>query len=257
MLMRRKAFTLIELLLVIGVLIILIGITVWALKGAGSSASGNATKTTLENLTNMSEELNRKNKLAGFDIIYPPPPPSPPAPPLLVGAEVAPGLVTSDSKGTDRFGPAVQRTAEVMGRLTSIPDNKRILEKLPSDQLLSVAAIPPYSGGTVVLDGWKNPILFVPSTGLANVHSKQTDTYSSTNYSRGARVIFQGEYWTAIDSTSSAPSAPSWFQGIRSPDGRAFWASAGPDGAFGSLVTGPGNRPTVGSGDDNVYSFEH
>jgi len=253
MLTRRKAFTAIELLLVIGVLVILIAIVAWGLKGAGNAGSGNATRTTLANLTNMSEELNRKNKFAGFDLIYPPPP----APPVLpMGAETAPGLVTADSKNSDRLGPAVQRTAEVMGRITSIPDNKRIMEKFPSDQLLVVPPANPYSGGTVVLDGWKNPILFVPSTGLAHVQSKMSNTTSGGNYSRGARVIYQGEYWTAIDSTSGSPPGPNWFAGVRSPDGRPFWASAGPDGAFGSPTTGGGTK-TSGDGDDNIYSFEH
>jgi len=256
MLTRRKAFTTIELLLVIGVLMILIGLLVWGLKGAINSGSGNSTRTTLANLTNMSEELNSKNKLAGFDIIYPPLP-SPPAPPAPTGPETAPGVVTSDTDNSDRLGLAVHRTAEVMGRLISIPDNKKILEKFPSDQLLPVPPASPYSAGTVVLDGWKNPIIFVPAAGLGQVHSKLADTYSGGNFSRGARVIFNGEYWTANDSTSSAPAAPSWFQGIRSPDLRPFWASAGPDGSFGSLTTGPASANTAAGGDDNIYSFEH
>ena len=255
MLMRRKAFTLIEILLVIGVLIILIGITVWALKGAGSSASGNATKTTLENLTNMSEELNRKNKLAGFEGPPAENPIYPIQPPPIFGGEAAPGLVTADSKNTDRFGPAVRNTSEVMRRLISIPDNKRSFEKLPSDQTLAVPPSGTSGGGTVVLDGWRNPILFVPTTGLRYVATNQKDsTYSSgTSYSKGARVIAPKQnsptnypfvYWTAITATSSGPPGPDWFEGIRSPDGRSFWASAGPDGNFAQ-------------GDDNVYSFEH
>ena len=257
MLMRRKAFTLIELLLVIGVLIILIGIAVWALKGAVGSGAGNATKTTLANLTNMSEELNRKNKLAGFE--GPPTgdplnPIYPFQPPPVFGGEIAPALVTSDSKNTDRFGPAVRNTAEVMRRLSSIPDNKKNLEKLPSDQTLAVPPSGTSGGGTVVMDGWRNPILFVPATGLRYVASSQKDsTASGANYAKGARVIAPKQsspanypmvYWTAMTSTNSGPPGPDWFEGIRSPDGRAFWASAGPDGNFIQ-------------GDDNFYSFEH
>src|SRR5207248_3268658 len=143
----------------------------------------------------------------------------------------------------DRFGPAVIRTALFVKYMSSIPDNKRAIERLPSDQMLTVPPSGTFTGGAVVLDGWRNPIVFVPATGLAGVKSKQADTFSATNYSRGARVIQGGEYWTAIDSTSSAPAPPSWFNGIRSPDGRALWASAGPDGNFTT-------------GDDNIYSFE-
>src|SRR5438045_3833181 len=99
MLMRRKAFTAIELLLVIGVLVILIGITVWGLKGAGNVGAGKATQTTLANLTNMSEELNRKTKLAGFEgppTADPRNPIYPFAPPPILGGEYAPAVVTSD-----------------------------------------------------------------------------------------------------------------------------------------------------------------
>jgi len=250
MLTRRKAFTLIELLLVIGVLVILIGIVVWGLKGGGTAVAAKATRTTLQNVTNMSEELNRKNKMEGLNSIYPTKPPDvPPVP----GPETAPGNVTSDTKNQDRLGSAVYRTAQFMRYLSSIPDNKKILERLPSDQLLSVPASGSFSGGTVVLDGWRNPILFVPPAGLQYVASKEKNATagSGTNYARGARVIAQAKdspsgglvFWTAINSTSTAPPGPDWFEGIRSPDGRAFWASAGPDGSFID-------------GDDNIYSFE-
>ena len=228
-----------------------IALVVWGLKGASSSAAANATHTTLQNLTNMSEELNRKNKLAGFEGPPTANPTSPiyPIPAGGIGGEVAPTLVTSDSRNSDRLGPAVQRTAEVMRRLSSIPDNKKVLEKLPGDQLLTVPQSSTWPAGTVVLDGWRDPILFCPSSGLQNVASKDpklTTWSSSANYSRGARVVSNGVYYTAIESnTGSSPPDPKfWFRGIRSPDGRSFWASAGADGNFQI-------------GDDNVYSFEH
>ena len=261
MLTRRKAFTIIELMLVVGVLVILIGLVAWGLKGAGNTASDKATRITLQNLTNMSEELNRKNKLTGFEGPQTPDPLNPiyPIPPNSQGGETAPGLVTSDSKNFDRLGAAVHRTAEVMRRLQSIPDNKNAIAKFPSDQLLAVPQSGPYAGGTVVLDGWKNPILFVPTAGLADVMPKPAKggtpsvTYSSgQNYAKGARVVnSDGYYWTANTSTSNAPAAPDWFRGIRSPDGRSFWASAGPDGTFGAP-----SDINAGSGDDNIYSFE-
>jgi hypothetical protein len=63
-------------------------------------------------------------------------------------------------------------------------------------------------------DGWGNPIIFVPaSIGLAG------------------------------SSTQGVKLGTSTYVAITSPDGRPFWASAGPDGDFAT-------------GDDNVYSFE-
>jgi type II secretory pathway pseudopilin PulG len=262
MLTRRKAFTTIEILLVVGVLIILIGIVVWGLKGAAGGAGVNATRATLQNLSNISEEFNRKTKLSVFEgTIY--------APPAVPGPfEIAPGLVTADSKNADRLSPAIERTSEVMNRLMSIPDNKRIVEKIPSDQTMAIQLADGHERHIVLLDGWKNPILYVPATGLAFVAAKEgtaTTASSGTNYARGARVIARSKdmnpsrdavYWTAINATTTIPPSADWFEGIRSPDGRPFWASAGPDGAFGAPVTGPGSVKTAGSGDDNIYSFE-
>jgi prepilin-type N-terminal cleavage/methylation domain-containing protein len=250
---RRKAFTVIELLIVIGILALLAGVVVWGLKSASTSNAGKATRSTLQNLVSMQEELNRKNKLAGFELIYPTSPPS-----TLPAPEIAPGVVNDDSKTTDRFGPAVGRTSTVITRLAAIPANKQILDKLPADQLMPyVAPGAAAQTGVVPLDGWRNPIIFVPAAGLENVRSSQSDSFTSgMTYARGARVVYQGEVWTANGSITTPPASPAWFKGIRSPDGRPFWASAGPDEDFGGTDT-TGFVGTKGSGDDNIYSFEH
>lgn len=57
---------------------------------------------------------------------------------------------------------------------------------------------------TIPIDGWGNPILFVPSGGLTKV---------------------------ALTATNGAATT------ITSPDNRPFWASAGPDGNVGSSLT--------------------
>src|SRR5687768_15130892 len=92
---RRKAFTVIELLIVIGILALLAGVVVWGLSAASRGNAAKATRATLQNLVSMQEELNRKNKLAGFELIYPTTPPS-----LLPASEIAPGLVSDESKNT-------------------------------------------------------------------------------------------------------------------------------------------------------------
>jgi hypothetical protein len=75
----------------------------------------------------------------------------------------------------------------------------------------------------VVLDGWGNPIIFVPPSGLSNVQVNVDSTIA------------------AYKSTGNATLPQSVT--IQSPDGRPFWASAGPDGDFIR-------------GDDNIYSFQ-
>src|SRR5205823_6413128 len=89
---------------------------------------------------------------------------------------------------------------------------------------------PPAFPGPVLLDGYGNPIVFVPAAGLSEVD-------------RG------GQHGTTIDGTLGP---------IRGRDGKPFWASAGADGKFtGVPVTGvPNPKPAWNEGDDNVYSFD-
>lgn len=70
----------------------------------------------------------------------------------------------------------------------------------------------------LLLDGWGNPIIFVPASGLKVLLMNGGTTYDSTN--------------TNLK-----------LQTVTAPDHRPFWASAGPDGDFTR-------------GDDNLYSFE-
>jgi prepilin-type N-terminal cleavage/methylation domain-containing protein len=75
----------------------------------------------------------------------------------------------------------------------------------------------------VVLDAWNNPILFVPSGSLGSGVALGT-----------GNVITPGVGTLEAGNQSAV---------VNSPDGRPFWASAGPDGDFSK-------------GDDNMYSFE-
>src|SRR5215212_3129652 len=130
MLTRRKAFTAVELLIVIGILVLLAGLVVWGLKSSSEMGAKNSTNTTLANLSSMLEELNRKNKLAGFE--NPPPgPPVPPESPIYprdlttkppTGGIEPPGRVSNESSSIDRTSSeAVLRTVVVIRRLNSIP----------------------------------------------------------------------------------------------------------------------------------------
>jgi prepilin-type N-terminal cleavage/methylation domain-containing protein len=100
---------------------------------------------------------------------------------------------------------------------------------------------------STILDGWDNPIIFVPGGGLY-----PPAYFGLTPYPEGAIVTDSGKYYRALKSVEGAPlnDINSWEQVpatagfVRSHDGRPFWASAGPDGDFRSFG-------------DNVYSFEN
>jgi len=93
-------------------------------------------------------------------------------------------------------------------------------------------------GAPILLDGWGNPIIFVPASGLHVKLINGQSSYLATDPSSGATQ----EYIIV------SPEGHVTGQGTANPwcdrPGRPFFASAGPDGDFTK-------------GDDNLYSFEN
>jgi prepilin-type N-terminal cleavage/methylation domain-containing protein len=182
----RKAFTIIELMIVVAIIAVLIGLVVPSLRTLSNSAKSRETRQNMENLRAMMKELELQGGLVGLV----------PAGPITVG------VVNEDAPG--RYGPAVVQTSNSMARMRQIPANKRAIEQWPPTKILRA------QGGVtnpVLLDGWYNPIIIVPPEGL--------------------NVTVGGASRTIVN-----------------PEGKPFFASAGPDADFGT-------------GDDNVYSIEN
>lgn len=100
-----------------------------------------------------------------------------------------------------------------------------------------------------ILDSFGNPILFVPASGL----HLGTRYSASRSYAPGDRVFTAAgtarSYFECVAQTTpgTSPANTSFWrpaQPVRSPDGKPFWASAGPDGDFDTPA-------------DNLYSFEN
>ena len=83
----------------------------------------------------------------------------------------------------------------------------------------------------VLLDGWGNPIIFVPGGTLGTGAPLSTTAATAGTVVPNTGAMRSGTGTSAITTNAS------------SPDGRPFFASAGPDGDFSN-------------GDDNLYSFE-
>jgi hypothetical protein len=92
----------------------------------------------------------------------------------------------------------------------------------------------PSRGVPVLLDGWGNPIIFVPASGLHVRLLNGVGNYNSGSISQDYIIV--SPEGAVINQGSAAP--------IVTKLGRPFFASAGPDGDFTK-------------GDDNIYSFEH
>lgn len=209
---RRSGFTLVEMMTVIAVILILAGMLFVGARYMSASAKRDRTRTALQTLRGMLTEReaakDAKTVKTEINALFP----ALPLPPAYPQLNVSAGLIvdTAQASRYPAVGNAVGITQTLISMLIATPANKQILSNFPKRQFLE----PPSSGATaynppILLDGYENPIIVVPSGGLAGV---------------SLNGVVQPV--------------------ITSPDGKPFFASAGPDGNFQT-------------GDDNVYSFEN
>lgn len=200
--MKRRAFTLIEIMVAIVILVILGGLMLYALKGTGSSAKSQATRVRLENLKSMLAEYELKTRLraapAGWN-------PTDTGWPWVAGdlwftyagagqALPTPGNVRADLRGDWGNTHAALVASFVLQELRKIPSNASAWGKLPASEFIA--------GTELMADGWGNPLIFVPGTvGLL------IDANGNSVADVGENIV-------------------------HAPNNRPFWASAGPDGNF-------------------------
>ncbi|HEY2584341.1 MAG TPA: prepilin-type N-terminal cleavage/methylation domain-containing protein [Tepidisphaeraceae bacterium] len=146
------------------------------------------------------------------------------------GSSVATDM--SDKTSTSpRYANAVKQTADVMYVLMRIPANQTTLQSIQPKRLLeqwpSSPAPNTLQQGNVLLDGWGNPIIFVPRGGL-HVNIKDPATGTLNPY--------------VVRSTGTLPVTGAQDPPLNGSE-RPFFASAGQDGDFTA-------------GEDNVYSFQ-
>ena len=212
----RRGFTMVEILITIGVIMLLVAIGVIAYRGLDKMASERTTHVALDNASGMIAEYEHGGILQNFVMVDPTNPAGFPAQ-YWVATQTATPIDTTDpnvklsdvsTNGNSRAN-AVAQNGAVVFRLIRLPKNKSSLSALPQKALLDQPSGSSV-GAPAIADGWRNPILFCPAAGIqVYLH------FGESNQSK---------------------------QLITSPDHRPFWVSAGPDGDFSK-------------GDDNVYSF--
>ena len=178
---RRHAFTLVEMLVVIGILMILIAMTTIALRTVAQRAKNDDTQTALNTLDAMLKgELDATGggkQINEFLTKYNNSQPSPvssltqltvPNPGIVNNPQSwAPALVTP----TDTTS-ALYVTQTIIGILLRNPNNVTLFNNLPAQrklEFITINNVKTALAHPLILDGYGNPIIFVPAGGLQNV----------------------------------------------------------------------------------------
>jgi type II secretory pathway pseudopilin PulG len=285
---QRRAFTLIEVMVVVGIMIILVGIVAYGLSKVTTTTKIKSTGTTLAVMKSMLAEFEVATKGLSRQPAYmwqtaggtgqwvPPGPPidiwrdgnpgdgpSSATNPEPDPAKVDAGSLTKEAGARRYEMPMVGNTQLVMGLLLQAQGNKKLMDQISPTQLMeqlpgdlnaanvtitirnaagnanvlyTATATNRNPSPPVILDGFGNPIVFVPAGGLWNVRVGDV--------TRGQVKLQNG---------------PDDLGPVRSPDGRPFFVSAGPDGVLGFVDSNGNNAYDPGEpagGDDNIYSFD-
>lgn len=214
----RDGFTMIEVLVTIGIIMLLVAIGVIAFRGLDKMASERGTHTAMDNATAMLAEFEHNGRLDSLVMVDPTKPGQYPTGVWYWYATNTDPIDTTSgtinlndvsSSGNSRANATFQGGV-VTSRLARIPKNKTTLGAMPQKSLIEQPKGSPVDTPAFA-DGWRNPMLFCPVGGI-KVFLHADDPAAKT---------------TVV---------------VTSPDHRPFWVSAGPDGDFAK-------------GDDNVYSF--
>jgi hypothetical protein len=271
----------VEIIVVIGVLMLLIGISVVAIGKLGKSNKIHHTNSSMETLNAMLQNYSSVDEgmtqiLALYgDLSFPLQAANPahgalPIRPIGSANTALPSpadsnrqiSVTTGATGTNFPFPSVGagtlsvttgartsaawRTLLVMQKLYAVPANRALFDRVPPESRFYL--IDSATGNRLqpflVADGFGEPIYFVPPDGLLSVIIDADRTTAPA-----ANLAFQSDgrrhQW-------AGGANPGW--NPKNANARPFWVSAGPDHDYVGRIAGTTVEPR---GDDNVYSFEH
>jgi len=256
-----RAFTLMELLVVVGIIAVLVAITFMVGRAVTANSKRGITQDTIRILDSaLAAYVAAKGEI---------PPPWLDDPRLNSATKRVPIADARDMGATDTNGASpestvIDSTALFVKQCESVPEAKAILDRLPSRVAARRAVrvgtgTPATADLTVVLDGWGRPIRYVhpafsvtyqASTTSALLVPPKQDDGSATTWSidniRRTHAVQVDPYATASPLPSAFPDS----DGGRCPGGRPYFYSAGEDGLVGRLE----GTVEFDWDKDNVYS---
>jgi prepilin-type N-terminal cleavage/methylation domain-containing protein len=257
----RSGFTLIEMLVVIGIIAVLVAMGFLGFRSLVNSQNRNQTKARLHDMQAFLVEYENATALRRQPrwMWIPGTPPSKQlnnfnlwrdSDPLNPGDQplYAPIGALDDGDPDRTSSQAVVNTAEALREMAQMPAAKKLLSSLNAKSLETInepgTMTPIFQ---VILDAWDHPIIFVPASGLASV------ALADVNDAKNPYVVTSTKTYSQslITGTATDPVPP---------NARPFFASAGPDGRFGFFDRnndGLFDSNDILGGDDNIYSFEN
>lgn len=276
-----SGFTLIELMVVIGIILLLVSIVTFGFRHVQVQAARHETLAEMQVCEVMLKEYTAVNGMMDITVQRPLPPPGfPKIPPPFITVPLGPNAsyqvpVYMDNGVSPNWGPrqtlvlpndtaggptgdmgdrggagnarytalAVSRTEAVMFILLKDSKNRAMLSSIPAKRIMEGApdittnvseSIP--ADFSMILDGWGNPIIFVPKGGVV----VWMNPVSPGSY---FLVRSSGSYLAHLDGTFSL-ATPS------DVNDQPFFASAGQDGIFTDPMAKTDNAV------DNIYSFQ-
>jgi type II secretory pathway pseudopilin PulG len=242
---HHRAFTIIELLVVIGIIILLATFLFAAYQHVVTQRKVSDTKTAMESLKallgNYEEATHYQRPLpivytangaatwntaiAGYSTTN------------LVqlwtdgftgSGEPAASNVSAGALSSSNYPTQLSDTICVMYALEQNSENATIIGNLPTNlkQTIQVSFTAPVQGTalqnpqpvTLILDGWGNPILFAPADGLYGVMTSADATFNaSTTYNQGNSVVYQASspgasyiytFVGAVSASGAPPASP-------------------------------------------------